>query len=591
MAFSYLNAAISSQVPFSLVKDKVEKLAPFVSNTLLEKLKKEKDNKKVEVVFLIKDDLIQELPDGEHFASSETVKAEKQNFDILMLDGKPALIEDFTKLQKREYTRRLVLLEKQKEKRLNKLEKLLDHLDISPAKKYELMQGNGYLFTHNISKNSLINITNQLKEFTNGIMLPAKTKPNGGVSNSTYTDLSAVFDKTGITFAHLLGYKGSGVSIGHTGVGIDDVTGQGVTAIPDEGKILNSANLDITTNKIDYTETINIKPLLHPTLTFAVLAATAPSAKFYIAPTDMKAGFKAPINLVNMVDLDIWTYSGDTQAGSTTTYQDFEMFWDNLAYNNKLAMFNSSGNDGSFVNHYSRSFNTFSIGGYNTYQDGRYLQSNFINPSYGVEKPDLLASAVNVRIPIVNDYKVASGTSIAAPIAAGMAAVYLQHSPGLKKHPEALKAYMMARTVARQDVKEIGLRDELNGAGVVGFSAGSSGWRWWTGGHNSHFINNKISFEENLETGKNYRMAISWLVPGTQFKSTNIMPLNLDLEVRGCSNNRIVASSTSPKNNSELINFTVPSDCPSGAYTVNIIKKYDDGTSNLYLGFARFKKY
>ena len=140
-----------------------------------------------------------------------------------------------------------------------------------------------------------------------------------------------------------------------------------------------------------------------------------------------------------------------------------------------------------------------------------------------------------------------SGTSCAAPHAAGFAADLLGKYSWLRGQPARLKALMMAG--ATDNIEGSARLSDKDGAGAIDYqNSGYSGTNtiWW-GGNGSHFDSNgMVTTTRNFSAGQRYRVALAWLIPGsfayspTSYHSHGYtINMDLDLSIRGPSGNTV----------------------------------------------------
>jgi len=289
-----------------------------------------------------------------------------------------------------------------------------------------------------------------------------------------------------------------------------------------------------------------------------------------------------------------WTW-GETEG----KYDRGDADMDNYIYEYGVAEFVAAANDGraAFVGSPGKAVNAITVGAVSPF-DYKYMSySSSKNSLLGNDKPEV-ANFTNFKFPRDRTYSVSStdsynggfsGTSAATPYTAAMGALLLSQYPALKWHPEMLKAVMLVGSTG-----EIGNPDyDFNGTKV--FSAGIPMYdkmgssdlyraRYWVGENKSNFDSNgNIQFDEyNIQKGKRYRVAISWLSSGEYVINNNQIPQDIDLYIT--QNGRTVANSISTNNSFELVDFVAPN---SGKISVRI-KRYRNSstTEKVKLGYS-----
>lgn len=280
-------------------------------------------------------------------------------------------------------------------------------------------------------------------------------------------------------------------------------------------------------------------------------------------------------------------------------YCEADAIMDNYIYEYGVAQFVAAGNDYryAFVSTPARSMNAVAVGAVSPIDYKYMVYSSSRNGYARNDKPEV-ANFTNFYFhrdrhysdPDGHDYNGRfNGTSAATPYTAGMAALLLSQYPSLKWHPEMLKTAMLVGST--RDVGNPGY--DYDGTGV--FKAGIPMYdklsssplfrnRYWAGANNSNFdATGKIRFTESkIQKGKRYRVAISWLSSGEFVMLNQVIPQDIDLEIR--QNGAVVASSESGRNPFELVDFVAPN---SGEIEV-VITRYRNSSSseNVKLGYS-----
>lgn len=323
----------------------------------------------------------------------------------------------------------------------------------------------------------------------------------------------------------------------------------------------------------------------HPTATTSALQQTAPEAMVYYAhePT----GCFLPSVVTQQTDPPVYIGSHAWGFGeNTSNYDPCDAQWDDYVYNTRIAMFVSSGNGANFVGTPGKAYNVNSIGASNHVNGTMYSGSGFRNPETGAMKPEFVAPGVGIFIRAPDrafcpGCGSVTGTSIAAPIAAGFAADMLSGSAFFRNQPQALRAAMLAG--ATTNVEGAALYSSLDGAGQINFlhSYFYRSGRWWNGPNNAFFdASGVITESATLTQGDRVRVAISWLTPGSYVAANNRPSMEMTLEVRRGS---FVRTSTLTGETFQLVDFTAPE---SGPYTVRIRRTFNSGQGNVILALS-----
>ena len=289
---------------------------------------------------------------------------------------------------------------------------------------------------------------------------------------------------------------------------------------------------------------------------------------------------RKPIHIVNA------SLGGD----ATSTYTNKDKEWDQYSYDNNIAIFKSAGNNGSYVTTPGKGLNIITVGNY-----CRIGQSdcnpiiNIINPTSSWEDPETKNRKPEISAPgtkiSFSDSSVGTGTSYAAPFAAGIAADFmgLQVFQNFKYNPALLKAQMLVSS----PVLISGGFDKV-GVGGINFFAGIRGsfgagttfinssysptvWNDWA--HNdANPNNNHLDWQFSITsiTSNKVKVALVWMNRGTYtfaHKDDNF-PIGMDLDLYVYDpNGNPVAQSTNRYDGFEFVSFTPT---VTGNYTVQI---------------------
>ncbi len=383
------------------------------------------------------------------------------------------------------------------------------------------------------------------------------------LTNATTTNADGAHEKIAVVpFAHAYNLKGQGI-----GVWLEEGNAPDVN-----DPAINAAKLIKLTND----------PVMgdHATLTTVTLQKTAPEAMVYYG--HQPTGCFILNSILSQTNPPIYLGSHSWNWTDTTngTYWDCVAQWDDFIYNNRLPMFFPSGGNelGDFATSPGRGYNVMGIGGYSDTLDSvDQSYSGWLNPETGAMKPDVVAPGSCIAIKA--GYNCVSGVSIATPIAAGFAANLMSASPFFLNQPQAIKAYMVAGATTDVDP---GIT--VDGAGMVNFlhTHFYRSGKTWNGGNSAYFnANQEILETSNLVAGKRYRIAISWLVPGS-YVLTNKKP-NMEMSLSVYRGTAPPFTSSMSRSNVQWVDFVAPS---SGSYTIKIKRTFNAGTGNLALALT-----
>lgn len=290
---------------------------------------------------------------------------------------------------------------------------------------------------------------------------------------------------------------------------------------------------------------------------------------------------------------------------------------DDYVYYNRIIQFASAGevvNGVNYPNPAAAGLNVITVGGVDRYTDkalGYVTQNPRINRGSGAEifKPEILAynrffmygnnkykvvDKSGVKSPYMS-YAISGRKSSAAATvySAGLAADLLSARPFYRWHPEVVKALMLTASVISYSNMDFD-RDNTDrfGAAVGKYIAQYRNMlennvsRYWLGNNGDHFVNGKISFNERIEKGRKYRIAISWLTRGDYTKYHSMIQQDMTLKVTAVDQNgnrSTVYTSDYSDNGFQLVEFTAP---VTGNYQVEIIRKRNgEGNGRVILGY------
>lgn len=250
---------------------------------------------------------------------------------------------------------------------------------------------------------------------------------------------------------------------------------------------------------------------------------------------------------------------------------------------------NGCGSGTARVTSPARGYNVISVGNYadqNTLtwdDDAMNSCSSYVNPFTGVEKPEVAAVGSSITSTITATpwiANVGSGTSYAAPMVAGEAALLMQRNTNLRVWPEAVKAIIIA--TALNNIEGDSRLSDRDGAGGVDMRAAfhlvDKGW-WNWGEYTSSTL--PVTYTVFASQGERVRVAIAWDSDPAADYSTDPLRADLDLQVRDASGT-LIAWSASSLNSYEIVEFTAPA---SGNYSLQIRDYWFTGARE-YVGIA-----
>ena len=243
----------------------------------------------------------------------------------------------------------------------------------------------------------------------------------------------------------------------------------------------------------------------------------------------------------------------------------------------------------------ARGYNVISVGGIddaNTSSwadDAMYICSSFVDPSTGVQKPEVVAGGVDVSSTTDDSTEwvadVGTETSYAAPMVSGQAALLLDGDGALSAYPETVKAAIMA--TALHNIEGDSELSDQDGAGGIdaraAFHLADEGWWEWDNVQESDF---PYTYTQHAYAGETVRAAIAWNSNPTSDYSSDPLEADLDLRVYDGDGN-FVSSSTSFDNSFEIVEFEVPQ---TGNYQFRISEFRFDGSAE-FVGFAFWPGY
>ncbi len=276
-------------------------------------------------------------------------------------------------------------------------------------------------------------------------------------------------------------------------------------------------------------------------------------------------GGKPPIHIVTR----------SNSSNDSTSYNTLDRDWDNFAYRNNIAVFNSGGNTGNGTGNVrspGKGLNIITVGNYSDANNSINSSSPFVDPNIKNDKPEIAAPGTSIT---AGGFTM-GGTSQSTPHAAAFTADMMSSSTYLQYRPYLAKAKLLA-----------GATDGVNGGfdrvglgGIDFASAQWSGyWAWFSGGNRAftHFDKSDGSqngyIEKRVYISRNWeraRIALGWMNRGsyTYNNRNNAHPIGMDLDMKVYDpDGNYIGGSFSWDNSFESVNFTPRK---SGYYTVKV---------------------
>jgi len=278
-----------------------------------------------------------------------------------------------------------------------------------------------------------------------------------------------------------------------------------------------------------------------------------------------------------------------------------DWFYDYMVRELRVTIVKSAGNRGTGngnVTSPGLGYNVLTVGAFddrNTVATGDDVMapySSFRNPistSNDRIKPEVVAPGTNI-ISTTNASpwtgNISSGTSYAAPVVTGIAALLMQRNAAFRFSPEAIKAVIMATAV--QNLEGAARLSDRDGAGGVNAERADNVARrvsgvgdWGAVSYTCSTPSPLVGTSPSFVAGRRYRGVIVWSVDPNWSGYPNRPNADLDLVIRQ-PNGTVVARSLSFDNAYEIVDFTAP---VSGTYRAQIIK-HRCSSSPQYLGWA-----
>lgn len=283
-----------------------------------------------------------------------------------------------------------------------------------------------------------------------------------------------------------------------------------------------------------------------------------------------------------------------------------DKFYDNLVINRFRTVVKSAGNRGTTgctagtdgnVTSPGLAYNVVTVGNFNDKNTVSWTGdtmdpcSSWRDPTSAHndrEKPEVSAPGANINSTTVASPwvgAVGSGTSFAAPMVTGTAALMMQKNASLKVWPEAVKAILQASAV--HNIEGSARLSEFDGAGGIDaqravYAAGNTNGSGW--GSKSFDCAQPASQDVQtvtLTAGKRARIATAWDNDPAYASYASKPSADLDLSVISPSG-AVVTSSTSWDNTYEIVDFTPT---VTGSYKIRV-NKVSCALSPRFLGWA-----
>lgn len=328
----------------------------------------------------------------------------------------------------------------------------------------------------------------------------------------------------------------------------------------------------------------------HATSMVRIFQTTAPNAVLY------QYAQGESLNIASYPQIEIGFHSYSVSGDSLYKINDRDL--DDFIYANDIVSFVAAGNQtsstGSFyVTTPGKALNAITVGGVYPFTNNYETFSRWKNSEVENQKPEI-ATYDYFSFPndahFVDDYNstyngVSHGTSDAAAFSAGVMADVLHQHPFFKHRPEMAKALLITGST-KQIVNAASFDQDNISAAAKGIPLYEDlGWntrsRYWRGANSCCFTGDSIVFTETgIVKDKRYRIAISWLVPGSYVFFNKTISQDIDLYI--IQDGFYIAHSNSVDNPFEAVEFTANS---NSDLKIRIIRYANSGVGNVALGY------
>lgn len=272
----------------------------------------------------------------------------------------------------------------------------------------------------------------------------------------------------------------------------------------------------------------------------------------------------------------------------------FERFYDRIVQDDWRTVVVAAGNSGlgNLVLNPSQAYNVIAVGAFNDrgwpWAMAPFSSSGDPVSLYGDrEKPEVAAPGVGIVTTLGTGLTGAagvSGTSFAAPIVTGAAALTMRRNGWLGIWPESVKSILMA--TATTNLEGAARLSEHDGAGGINANfadqvAGHANGTWGGTGYSCLSPTLWTVSTVYVQAGRRVRVAMAWNANPAAPNYSSRPGADLDMSILGPTN-AIVASSLSWDNTYEIVDFTAAT---SGNYKLRV-HKYSCQYTPKWLGWA-----
>lgn len=274
--------------------------------------------------------------------------------------------------------------------------------------------------------------------------------------NSVFASLQAtkmsdhmqdVFDSSYIYDLHDRGLQGSGVKIGM----LEECVPNKNLSCFQHLKSDNRLRIRAIDNHISGTNDNNhanmVASLLVGKDTSSGFLGVAPNASLYCVSYRSR-GFKNGIEWlissaqgVNVINISCWLFGMDEIKDNNNQYGDIAKWLDHVANNHNVLIIQAAGNGGGITSG-AMAYNSIAVGNFDLLNNSIFHASSYCYGGTLPSKPDIVAPGTWITTP-ANPSSSETGTSFAAPLVAGTAALICQFQPSLKTNPSLLKSILL----------------------------------------------------------------------------------------------------------------------------------------------------